>query len=123
MYGKLVVMLNDLKRKLPELSHAISTSVIKLDEYLTKSCRTKLYALAIGKSKILSFVLLVLFSQIELKSSTQQSSLNGSRRIGQNLNMKKQDLQSRHQCTAFFSSCFLFTSHPQMLEYGKDLHL
>jgi hypothetical protein len=49
MYKKLVVMLNDLKRELPELSHAISASVIKLDEYLAKSRRTKLYALAIGK--------------------------------------------------------------------------
>jgi hypothetical protein len=56
MYEKLVVMLNDLKRELPELSHAISASVIKLDEYLAKSRRTKLYALAIGKSQIASMV-------------------------------------------------------------------
>lgn len=49
MYEKLVVMLHDLKSELPKLSHAISASIIKLEEYLAESRRTKLYALAIGR--------------------------------------------------------------------------
>lgn len=48
MYEKLVVMLTDLKRDLPELSHAISETITKLEEYLAKSRKTKFYALAIG---------------------------------------------------------------------------
>ena len=53
MYEKLIVMLNDLKRKLPKLTHAISASVYKLNEYLGKSRKTKLYALAISEPPLL----------------------------------------------------------------------
>jgi hypothetical protein len=62
IYEKLVVMLNDLERELPELSHAILASVMKLKEYPAKSRRTKLYALAIGKSKMVSLVSFAPFS-------------------------------------------------------------
>ena len=53
MYEKLIVMLNDLKRELPKLTHAISASVYKLNEYLAKSCKTKLYVLAISEQPLL----------------------------------------------------------------------
>ena len=53
MYEKLIVMLNDLKREFLKLAHVISASVYKLDEYLGKSCKTKLYALAISEQPLL----------------------------------------------------------------------
>ena len=46
MYEKLIIMLSDLKKKKPELSHAIATSISKLEEYLTKSRTSKIYSLA-----------------------------------------------------------------------------
>ena len=48
MYEKLIIMLGDLKKKIPELSHAISASISKLEEYLTKSRTSKIYSLAMG---------------------------------------------------------------------------
>lgn len=48
MYEKLIVMLNNLKQKLPKLAHAISSTVNKLDEFLGKSRETKIYILAMG---------------------------------------------------------------------------
>jgi hypothetical protein len=48
MYEKLIIMLSDLKKKTPELSHAISASISKLEEYLAKSRTSKIYSLAIG---------------------------------------------------------------------------
>jgi hypothetical protein len=48
IYEKLIVMLGDLKTLKPEISHAISASIDKLEEYMAISRRTKIYALAIG---------------------------------------------------------------------------
>ncbi|KAJ6576169.1 hypothetical protein DFH09DRAFT_1031699, partial [Mycena vulgaris] len=46
MYEKLIVMLNDLAKDLEKISHAIKASVQKLEEYLNRSRRTKVYSLA-----------------------------------------------------------------------------
>lgn len=48
IYEKLIVMLKNLQAQLPEIAHAIGASVEKLEEYLTYSRRTKIYALAMG---------------------------------------------------------------------------
>lgn len=49
LYEKLIVALKGLQHQLPNISHAIAASIRKLEEYLTMSRRTKVYALAIGK--------------------------------------------------------------------------
>ncbi|KAJ6509621.1 hypothetical protein DFH09DRAFT_942511, partial [Mycena vulgaris] len=49
MYEKLIVMLRDLAKDLDVISHAINATIKKLEEYLGKSRRTKMYALAMGK--------------------------------------------------------------------------
>ncbi|KAJ6576095.1 hypothetical protein DFH09DRAFT_915101 [Mycena vulgaris] len=50
MYEKLIVMLNDLAKDLEKISHAIKASGQKLEEYLNRSRRTKMYSLAMSKS-------------------------------------------------------------------------
>lgn len=52
LYEKLIALLNKLKMQLPKLEHAISASLLKLEEYLAKSRQTKVYALAMGKHQI-----------------------------------------------------------------------
>ncbi|KAJ7433861.1 ribonuclease H-like domain-containing protein [Mycena latifolia] len=54
MYEKLIVMLRDLAKDLDVISHAINATIKKLEEYLGKSRRTKMYSLAMGKSFKLS---------------------------------------------------------------------
>ncbi|KAJ7157079.1 hypothetical protein C8R46DRAFT_873629, partial [Mycena filopes] len=49
LYERLIIMLRDLKRRLPKLSHAISAAIRKLEEYLALSRRAPIYALAMGK--------------------------------------------------------------------------
>jgi len=94
----------------------ISASVMKLDEYL-ESLKTKFYALAIGKSKIMFLLLLV--RSHKLNCSHQPTiKFKWLRRIGQNLTTKSETC-SRHRSPPFFPSCFLFMSHPQMIEYER----
>jgi hypothetical protein len=50
IYEDLIVMLKNLRTELPEIAHAISASITKLEEYLVIARRTKVYALAIGMS-------------------------------------------------------------------------
>ncbi|KAJ6602746.1 ribonuclease H-like domain-containing protein, partial [Mycena vulgaris] len=49
MYEKLILMLKDLAKDLAVISHAINATVGRLEEYLGKSRRTKMYSLAMGK--------------------------------------------------------------------------
>ncbi|CAA7265591.1 unnamed protein product [Cyclocybe aegerita] len=48
MYEKLIGILQDMSKSMPKLSHAIQASVAKLEEYLAKSCKTRIYHLAMG---------------------------------------------------------------------------
>ncbi|KAJ7482848.1 ribonuclease H-like domain-containing protein [Mycena galericulata] len=48
MYERLIVMLRDLAKDLDVLSHAINATIKKLEEYLGKSRRTKIYSLAMA---------------------------------------------------------------------------
>ncbi|KAJ6548091.1 hypothetical protein B0H10DRAFT_1851448, partial [Mycena sp. CBHHK59/15] len=50
LYERLILMLRDLKLKLPKLGHAISAAIRKLEEYLALSRRASIYALAMGKN-------------------------------------------------------------------------
>jgi len=58
LYEQLMKLLEDLKMKLPKLEHAISAAIMKLEEYLVKSRKAKIYILAMGKS---FFVLILSF--------------------------------------------------------------
>ncbi|KAF8058973.1 hypothetical protein FPV67DRAFT_1391539, partial [Lyophyllum atratum] len=49
LYEKLITMLRDLKRVTPNLGHVISASEEKLEEYLAKSRKTRVYILAMRK--------------------------------------------------------------------------
>ena len=49
LYEKLIALLNRLKTQLPKLEHAIMALVWKLEEYLAKSQKTKIYGLAMGE--------------------------------------------------------------------------
>ncbi|CAA7271021.1 unnamed protein product [Cyclocybe aegerita] len=55
MYEKLLVMLKDLRLQIPELSHAISVSSTKLEEYLNLSRRTRIYVLAMVINPTIKF--------------------------------------------------------------------
>ncbi|KAF5378856.1 hypothetical protein D9615_006941 [Tricholomella constricta] len=46
LYERLISMLRDLKRSIPNLAHVISASQDKLEEYLSKSRKTRIYSLA-----------------------------------------------------------------------------
>ncbi|KAF5319548.1 hypothetical protein D9619_008318 [Psilocybe cf. subviscida] len=46
LYEKVIIMLKNLIRKLPEIAHAIKESIKKLESYLAISRKTKIYALA-----------------------------------------------------------------------------
>ncbi|KAF5375571.1 hypothetical protein D9615_009215 [Tricholomella constricta] len=46
LYEQLISMLRDLKRSIPNLAHVISASQDKLEEYLSKSRKTRIYSLA-----------------------------------------------------------------------------
>lgn len=48
MYEKLIVYLKDLAKTLPGLAHAIDASRAKLEEYLSRSRKTKIYGVAMG---------------------------------------------------------------------------
>lgn len=48
LYEKVIIMLKNLIRKLPEIGHAINESIKKLESYLAISRKTKIYALAMG---------------------------------------------------------------------------
>jgi hypothetical protein len=50
IYEKLITMLSNLKRHLPNLKHAISASIDKLEEYMGKARSTKMYVLAMCMS-------------------------------------------------------------------------
>ena len=54
LYEQLIQHLKKAKQLLPCLSHAMDTSIKKLDEYLAQSRKSRIYALAIGM--YLSFV-------------------------------------------------------------------
>ena len=49
-YEQLILLLKNMMRKLDKLCHAISTTIQKLEEYFSKSRRTRIYALAMSKS-------------------------------------------------------------------------
>lgn len=48
LYEKVITMLKNLIKKLPEIAHAITESIKKLESYLAISRKTKIYALAMG---------------------------------------------------------------------------
>lgn len=48
-YEKLIVILKLLRCKLMKIAHAITASIEKLEEYLTKSRKTRIYAIAISE--------------------------------------------------------------------------
>ncbi|KDR81152.1 hypothetical protein GALMADRAFT_61216 [Galerina marginata CBS 339.88] len=52
VYEHLIGMLEDLKRHVPNISHAIQASIGKLEEYLEKSRSNKVYVLAMCKLSI-----------------------------------------------------------------------
>ncbi|KIK77199.1 hypothetical protein PAXRUDRAFT_167537 [Paxillus rubicundulus Ve08.2h10] len=49
LYEKLIHHLKEAKEKLPCIAHAIKESIVKLQEYLAASQKTRIYALAIGE--------------------------------------------------------------------------
>lgn len=48
-YEKLIRLLKLLKSKLPNIAHGIDAAIEKLDTYLAKTRRTRVYALALSK--------------------------------------------------------------------------
>jgi Na+-transporting methylmalonyl-CoA/oxaloacetate decarboxylase gamma subunit len=56
LYEQLIVLLQDLKLELPKLEHAISAAIMKLEEYLVKSRKAKIYVLAMGMFLFLLFL-------------------------------------------------------------------
>ena len=50
IYKKLITMLNNLKKHLPNLKHAISALIDKLKEYMGKAKSMKMYVLAMCTS-------------------------------------------------------------------------
>ncbi len=47
-YERLIYLFGLLSKKLPKLAHAIQASIKKLDKYLAKTRKTRIYALAMG---------------------------------------------------------------------------
>ncbi|KAJ7181343.1 hypothetical protein C8R43DRAFT_870106, partial [Mycena crocata] len=72
LYERLIIMLRDLKRKIPKLSHAITASIRKLEEYLALSRRAPIYALAMGKFSLnfaFTYFDSILFHQFFIRQS------------------------------------------------------
>jgi hypothetical protein len=61
IYEQLISMLTDLKKHIPNLTHAINASIDKLKEYMEKARSTKMYVLAMCKS-IFQTVVSIIFS-------------------------------------------------------------
>lgn len=59
LYEKVIIMLRNLARKLPQIAHAINESIKKLETYLAISRKTKMYALAMCKCIILNYYYLL----------------------------------------------------------------
>ena len=51
VYEQLITILNGLKREIPNLAHAISASIEKLEEYMSKARATDMYILAMCEAK------------------------------------------------------------------------
>lgn len=79
VYERLIIMLKNLRQELPQLAHAITASINKLEEYLAISQRTKIYALAMGEFfvAVQSSRHMLTESGLHFKFSIQRSSSNG----------------------------------------------
>jgi hypothetical protein len=56
IYERLITMLTDLKKHIPNLAHVINASIDKLREYMEKARSTKMYVLAMCRSNFRTVV-------------------------------------------------------------------
>ncbi|KAF5344239.1 hypothetical protein D9758_012370 [Tetrapyrgos nigripes] len=55
LYEQLITYLENLKPQLPKIEHSIQAAITKLKEYLVKSCKVKVYALAMALNLMFKF--------------------------------------------------------------------
>lgn len=53
-YENMLCMLRDFREAYPQLRRTVSTSIAKIEEYVAKSRKTRIYALAMSKWRVLS---------------------------------------------------------------------